>query len=75
MNNKREFEVTNKRFLNFKGRNLMKGYNITYPNINKKEKLELAGYGISKKSEKIDELEAKPMNKLQETLSKIQIKF
>lgn len=75
MNSKRDFEVTNKRFLNFKGRNLMKGYNITYPNIKKTEKVELIGYGISKKSEKIDELEMKPMNKLQETLSKIQIKF
>jgi hypothetical protein len=53
----------------------MKGYNITYPNIKKTEKVELIGYGISKKSEKIDELEMKPMNKLQETLSKIQIKF
>ena len=70
---KRTFEVNGK-FFNFSGRNIYKGYSIKL----KKKQLspsEITGYGVSKSSEEIDRLEKNPMNKLQEKLSKIDLKF
>jgi len=72
---KYNFEV-NKRRLNIQGRNIKQGYALKFPRIvRKKEEEEINGYGISKASEKLDEIERDPFNKLKNKLSKIQIKF
>lgn len=72
--NKRTFEVTNNKFFNFSGRNIYKGYSINLKPMKQKER-EIAGYGVSKSSEEIDKLEKNPMSKLQQKLSKLELRF
>jgi len=72
--NKRTFEVTNNKFFNFAGRNIYKGYSINLKPMKQKER-EITGYGVSKSSEEIDRLEKNPMNKLQQKLSKLELRF
>ena len=72
---RRTFEVTNGKFFNVSGRNIYKGYNIRMKKTNPQKTEEVVGYGVSKSSEEIDRLEKNPMNKLQEKLGKINLKF
>ncbi len=71
---KRTFEVNGK-FFNFSGRNIYKGYSIKLKKKQHSPSSEITGYGVSKSSEEIDRLEKNPMNKLQEKLSKLDLKF
>ncbi len=61
-----------KRYLNIRGRNIYQCEPCRFSNEKKKEKIE--GYGVSFQSEKIDKKEKEPMTKLQEKLSKIELK-
>ena len=71
MRNVRNFNVR-KRHLNMQGKNIMRGQSIK---VHKEKPEEIKGYGVSQESERIDAKEKEPMTKLQDKLSKIQIKF